>query len=228
MPPNRIFVGGTSWIGVFMRVVIKWLKSWKLVSLRSALVAAFVLYTLAGFFLVPLIAKKVVVNTARERMGREVTVEEVRCNPFALSLTVRGFAMPDRPGSTMMSFDEFYANAQVSSLFRWALTLKELRVEKPFFALRRFEDGAVNVLELKQDIEARTPPEEKAEEDDSLVRALLHHIQVTDAAIDVDDLALAQPLHMKLGPAQFELRGISTIPESTWGPRLRHRPAAGR
>ncbi len=196
-----------------MRVLIEWLKSWKPVSLRTALVVVFVLYTLAGFFLVPWFAKKVIVDTARERMGREVTVEEVRCNPFELSLTVRGFAMPDRPGSTMVAFDELYANAQVSSLFRWALTLKELRIERPFFALRRFEDGAVNVLELKRDIEARTAPEKNAENDDALVRALLHHIQITDAGIDVDDLALTEPLHIKLGPARFELHGISTIPE---------------
>ena len=55
---------------------------------------------------------------------------------------------------------EFYANAQLSSLFRWAVTLKELRIDNPFAALRRFEDGGVNVLELMDDIEQRTPPEE--------------------------------------------------------------------
>ena len=200
-----------------MKNFCSWLGSRKLVSWSTAAVAAIVIYGLVGFFLVPVVAKKIIVDFARERTGREVTVEEVRCNPFTLSLTVRGFSIPDRPGTTLISFDELYANAQLSSLFRWALTLKELRVERPFFALRRFEDGAINLLELKQDIAARTPPDPKPDEDNSLPRALLQHIRVTDAGIDVDDLALAQPLHIKLGPAQFELHEISTIPERRGG-----------
>ena len=88
-----------------MDSLINWFKSWKLVSWRTAVVAAVVIYGLIGFFVVPVIAKKIIVDTARERTGREVTVEEVRCNPFTLSLSIRGFSFPDRPGSTMLSFD---------------------------------------------------------------------------------------------------------------------------
>lgn len=197
-----------------MAKMVDWFRSWRLMSLRTALVAAFVLYTVAGFFLVPWIARKLIIDTARERTGREVQVEEVRCNPFALSLTVRGFSIPDRPGSTMLSFDELYANAEASSLFRWALTLKELRIDKPFAALRRFEDGGVNLLELMADIEERSPAAEEAAVDGGgLPRALLQHIQVSDAAIEVENRALAEPLHVRLGPARFELNNISTIPE---------------
>ena len=89
-----------------MEQLLVWLRSWKLVSWRSALVAAVVLYGLVGFFVVPAIAKKLIVDTARERTGREVTVGEVACIPFALSLTVRDFSMPDRPGWVVLSFDE--------------------------------------------------------------------------------------------------------------------------
>ncbi len=189
-----------------------WLKSWKLVSWRTAVVVAAVVYGLVGFFVVPRIAKKLIVETARERTGREVTVEEVRCNPFALSLTIRGFSMPDRPGSTLLAFDELYANAQVSSLFRWAATLKELRIENPYLGLRRFADGGINVLELMEDIEARTPPDD-APDDDGLPRAVLHHILVSGSAIDLEDFARDEPLQMTFGPSEYELRDISTIPD---------------
>ena len=67
-----------------------WLRSWKFVSWRSAVVAAVVVYGLAGFFVVPWIAKKLIVDIASERTGREVTVEKVRCNPLTLSLTIEG------------------------------------------------------------------------------------------------------------------------------------------
>ena len=81
-----------------------WFKSWKLVSWRSAVVAAIVIYGLVGFFVVPVVVKKIIVKVADERVGRKVTVGDVSCNPFALSLTVRDFSMPDRPGSTFVSF----------------------------------------------------------------------------------------------------------------------------
>jgi len=190
-----------------------WFKSWKLVSWRSAVVAAIVIYGLVGFFVVPVVVKKIIVKVADERVGRKVTVGDVSCNPFALSLTVRDFSMPDRPGSTFVSFDEFYANAQISSLFRWAATLKELRVVNPYVGVRRFPDGGVNVLELKEDIEARMPPDDDPEEKGGLPRVLLQHILVTGSAIDVEDYAREEPLEWKFGPAEFELHDISTIPE---------------
>ena len=188
-------------------------KSWKLVSWRTAIVAVIVIYGLVGFFVVPVIAKKIIIDTVRERTGREVTVEEVRCNPFTLSLSIRGFSFPDRPGSTMLSFDEFYANAQVSSIFRWAATLKELRVENPYVGVRRFEDGGVNILELMDDIEERMPPEEEPDEEGGLPRALLQHILVANASFDVEDRAIPEPVLMKFGPSQLELNDISTIPD---------------
>jgi hypothetical protein len=191
-----------------------WLRSWKLASWRTALVAAVILYGLVGFFVVPVIVKNLIVDIARERTGREVTVGEVRCNPFALSVTVRDFSMPDRPGSVFLSFDEVYVNAQVSSLFRWAATLKELRVDNPYLGLRRFADGGINVIELMDDIEQRTPPEEAVDEAGGLPRALLQHILVSGTAMDVEDLAREQPLRWEFGPSRFELHDISTIPDS--------------
>jgi len=192
--------------------LINWFTSWKLVSWRTAIVTVIVIYGLVGFFLVPVIAKKVIVDTVRERTGREVTVEEVRCNPFTLSLRIRGFSFPDRPGSVFLSFDEFYANAQVSSLFRWAATLKELRVENPYLGVRRFADGGINVLELMDDIEERKPPEEE-EDEGGLPRALLQYILVSNASLDIEDRAIPEPVLVKLGPSKLELYDISTIPD---------------
>lgn len=196
-----------------MDSLMNWMKSWKLVSWRTAAVVGIVIYGLVGFFVVPVIAKKVIVKSAFERTGREVTLDEVRCNPFALSLTLRGFSFPDRPGSTMLSFDEFHVNAQVSSLFRWAATLKEFRLENPYIGVRRFPDGGINVLALMDDIEERKPPETEPKEEGGLPRALLQHILVTGASIDIEDQAREEPLFGKFGPGRFELHDISTIPD---------------
>ncbi len=162
-----------------MKAATEWFRSWRLVSWRSAVVAAVALYALIGFFVVPLIVKSQIEKQSLKILKRQATVEKVRCNPFTLSLTIEGFSLPDRPGSVLLAWDRLYANAQVSSLFRWAATLKELRISNPHVALRRFEDGKVNVLELMEDMPKR-------ETKGKLPRALLQHVQVVDGSIDVE------------------------------------------
>ncbi len=190
-----------------MKSITEWFRSWRLVSWRSAVVVAVVLYALIGFFVVPPIVKSQIEKQSLKILKRQATVEKVRCNPFALSLTIEGFSLPDRPGSVLLAWDRLYANAQASSLFRWAATLKELRIEKPYVALRRFEDGKVNVMEVMEDLDTGEPkPEEEG-----LPRALLQHVQVVDGRIDIDDRHRPEPLLWELGPSQVELFDICTI-----------------
>lgn len=193
-----------------MSLVSDWFRSWRLVSWRSAIVAAFVLYALVGFFGVPWIVEGLIEKKSLEIVKRQATVEKVRCNPFTLSLTIEGFSIPDRPGSVLLSWDRVYANAQASSLFRWAATLKELRIENPYVALRRFEDGGINVMEVMDDLPEREP---KPDDDGGLPRALLQHIEVVNGRIDVEDRARPEPLKFEYGPAKVSLDDISTIPE---------------
>ncbi len=143
---------------------------------RPAVVAAFVGYGMIGFFVAPRVAKVLIVDIVRERTGRDVEVGEVLTNPFSLSLTVRDFSITDRPGTTVVSFDEFHANAQLSSLLRWAATLKELRVDNPSLGIRRFPDGGVNVLEILEDLKARSPSTDPVESGGGLPRILLQNV----------------------------------------------------
>jgi hypothetical protein len=191
-----------------MESLVNWFRSWRLVSWRTAVAAAVVVYALVGFFVVPWIVRGQIEKRSLEMLGRQATVERVRCNPFTLSLTIEGFSLPDRPGSVLLAWDSVYANAELSSIFRWAATLKELRVERPYVALRRFSDGAVNVLELMDDL-----PKGEPDDEGGLPRALLQHVHVVDARIDVEDRHRPKPLLWELGPSRVELADISTIPE---------------
>ena len=193
-----------------MSAIGDWFVSWKLVSWRTAIVAAFVLYLLIGFLVVPWIVERVIVNTAQEKLGREVTVEKVACNPLNLSLTIQGLDFPDRPGSTLLAFDEFYANLQASSLFRWALTLKQVRIDGLYAALRRFEDGEVNVLEVMEALDTGEEPKEPFE----LPRALLQRIELNNGRFDIDSRYREEPLLWTQEPIQVLLTDISTIPDA--------------
>ena len=198
--------------------LLNWLRSWRLLSLRSFIVAALALYAAVGFFVVPPVAKKLIIDTLHRRTGRDVAVEAVHCNPFILSLTIRGFSMTDRPGSTLLRFDSLYVNAQLSSLFRWAAVVKELRIENLYVGLRRFADGEINVRELLEDIERLTPADDTTDAADGretagLPRSLLQHILVSGATIEIEDHDRDEALTLEYGPSVFELHEISTLPD---------------
>ena len=87
------------------------------------------LYTLTGFFLVPVLVKSLAINVARDDFGREASIERVRFNPFVLSLEISGFTLTDPDGVKHAGFDRFFVNMQLSGLFRWAWTFREISLE---------------------------------------------------------------------------------------------------
>ena len=109
----------------------------------------------------PLLRNKLAADLTRT-LHREVSIEQVRINPYALSVTVRGFLVKE-PQSTApaVSFDELYANLQLSSLFHRGAVLKEIRLVKPYVSLIRNEDLTYNFMDLIEEF-TKGPPKEPA------------------------------------------------------------------
>ena len=131
--------------------------------------AAFlVLFTLIGFFVVPPILKSVLATQLTAALHREVTIAEVRVNPFALSATVRGLAVKEPKGpETFASFEELYLNLEASSLFRWAAVVREVRLTKPFVRVVRRAD---RVLQLLRPVAGSATAAQRAGEAGALLR----------------------------------------------------------
>ena len=199
-------------IGRLPRRLLDWLRNWRLRSWRTALLGLWIAWLIVGILVIPPIVRKLLIENLRKRAGLEATVRSVRFNPFTLSLTIEGLSIADRPGSVLFSADEIYANAELSSLFRWAATLSEFRMENPFIGARRFADGRINLAEVVKEVRRRQPPR-APNPNSSLPRVLLQHIRVSGATINVEDQARDKPLKMAFGPSVFELSEISTIPK---------------
>jgi hypothetical protein len=80
------------------------------------LAAAFVVYSLVGFLLVPAIVKWQLVKRLSESTKRQAAVRQVRVNPWTLSLTIRGLALTE-PDGRCSRRGRNSANFQMSSLF---------------------------------------------------------------------------------------------------------------
>src|SRR4051794_27161328 len=81
--------------------------------LGIAIVPTPVVIALLGFLVAPPIARRVAQTKLAELLGRRVSIEKVRVNPFALSLAVEGFAVYEADGSTpFVSFARLYVNVE--------------------------------------------------------------------------------------------------------------------
>ncbi|HEX4989938.1 MAG TPA: DUF748 domain-containing protein, partial [Candidatus Binatia bacterium] len=148
-----------------------------------AIVAAFGI--IAGLVAPPLLRGKLA-SELSTKLHRQVSIEQIRINPFAMSVTVRGFLMKERQGSaTAASFDELYANLELTSLFRWAPVLKEIRLVKPYINVVRNEDRTYNFTDLIDEF-TKGPPGPKGPPAPT-PRFALNNIQVLDGKIDFDD-----------------------------------------
>src|SRR5215510_5358766 len=195
------------------------------------LVAIFAFFVILALAAPPLLKNKVAAELST-KLHRPISIEQIRFNPFTMSLTVRGFLMKERQGSaTAVSFDELYANLELRSLFRWAPVLKEIRLVKPYFNVVRNEDRTYNFTDLIDEF-SKGPPEPKGPPT-STPRFALNNIQVLDGKIDFDDRP-EQTKHsitaIKIGvpfissiPSQVDIKVQPEFRSEYPGPRRKNR-----
>ena len=126
------------------------------------LAVAFVAYALIGFFLLPPIIKWQMLKRLPAITKRQAVVQQVKVNPWTLSLTLRGLALTEPDGRAFASWDELYVNFQASSLFRWAWTFKEIRLVKPFGEVILLKDGRLNFAKMLEPATDAPPPSPSA------------------------------------------------------------------
>ncbi|HUC97748.1 MAG TPA: hypothetical protein VMR88_04670, partial [Candidatus Polarisedimenticolaceae bacterium] len=79
---------------------------------------------LLGVIAPPLLRGKIAGDLS-QKLHREVTIEQIRLNPYAMTATMRGFLMKERQSqATAVSFDELHVNLELQSIFRLSPVIK--------------------------------------------------------------------------------------------------------
>ncbi|MDD5451989.1 MAG: DUF748 domain-containing protein [Desulfovibrionales bacterium] len=140
------------------------------------------IFTVVGFFVLPPILKSLLIEKLSEELHREVIIREIKVNPFALSLGVKGFAVKELGGSeTFISFEELFANLQSVSIFKKGLIFKEIRLQKPYLNVKRNADKTYNFSDLLG------PDREKETTKSKPLRFSLNNIQILNGSVDFWD-----------------------------------------
>lgn len=190
----------------FRLFIIRTCKS-KIIIIAAALLG---LYTLTGFFLAPYLIERFLPNMLNQRLQSQVSLGEVKINPFALTLEAREFHISEPSGETMAGFRRFFVNFQVSSIFRWALTFSEVAMDGPSVNVVIDSKGRINLSRLAGETPA--PPSDN-EEKSTPLRMLLRNIMFSDGEINVTDTRQSIPATVTLNPLNIQMTDISTLPE---------------
>ena len=161
---------------------------------------------LLGLVAPPILRIKIA-GALSEKLHRNVSIEQIRINPYAMTATVRGFLMNERQSkATALSFDELYVNLQLQSLLRLAPVIKELRLSKPYINLARNDDYKYNFHDLIDEFTSGPPG-------GPTPRFALNNIQVIDGRIDFND----QPEQTKhsISSIHLGIPFVSSLPSYT-------------
>jgi len=171
-----------------------------------AIVAALLLlYTLFGFFAVPSIVRAQLQSYVTEQMHRQVSIGEIRFNPFAFDSSIAGLALREADGSPVVGFRHLYVNAELASLWQRAVVLKEVEISAPDIDVIVAKDGTVNLAKLAPESEQPSSEEESAPP-----RVRIGRLDIRDGRIGFTDNSRAQPFTAVISPIKFTLTDFKT------------------
>ena len=106
------------------------------------------LYALLGFYAAPRIVRSQAIDFVRENYGRELTLGEIRINPFKLQAEIKDLSLPDTDGKPMLAFRRLFIDFELSSLWRRAYFFKDVQLDAPLARAVIRPDGSVNLADL--------------------------------------------------------------------------------
>jgi uncharacterized protein involved in outer membrane biogenesis len=169
-------------------------------------------YTTAGFLILPPIVRSVAVKQLSRQLGREVAIEKIQINPFALSTTVRGLLIKEKDGQPFISWDEVYVNFQLSSLFRPAWTFKEIRILQPYLHVQVNADGTFNFSDLIAKFATNAAPAKTGPARPLALR--IDHLHIGGAKAALADFSPREPFQRTVGPLDITLDNFKTDPDN--------------
>ena len=179
-------------------------RQW-LVWLLSLLAA----YAVIGFLILPPIIRRVAISQLSRQLDREVSIQKVKLNPFALSVAVDGLLIKDKDGQPFVSWDEVYVNFQLSSFLGRAWVFKEISTVRPFVRVQMNRDGTFNFSDLIAKFATSNAPPAAASQPPVLHIDRLH---IDGARAAISDLTMRTPFNRVIGPLDVNLENFDTSP----------------
>ncbi|MGO2135584.1 DUF748 domain-containing protein [Marinobacter sp.] len=184
---------------------------------RNLLIGALVLivlYSLAGFLLLPWWLKRALPDQLEQHMGWQAKVEGVSSNPFALSVEALNLTAQDGDSEKVVGFDRLYINLNFFALFRGVVGFEAIELDEPFIRLDLLEDYNVN---FARDFQAASagkdslPPEQTEPEDNQAPPSLyFQQLTVNGGELLFRDFTQPEMAEFRVTPLDLTLNDLAT------------------
>ena len=157
-----------------------------------------------GFLVAPHFAKPALEKTISEKLHRTATIRELGINPYALSVTIKGFALKEKDGAgDALTFDELYVNVEAVSLLRMAPVIGKIKLAGPHLRVVRNADLSYNFTDVIEEFINQPDTGQQA-------HFSISHIKLSGGSIDFDDRP-KNKLHT-VSAIEFNVPFVSNLP----------------
>ncbi|RLB72393.1 MAG: hypothetical protein DRH03_04720, partial [Deltaproteobacteria bacterium] len=165
----------------------RFLPGWK--KLLLLILILFFVYTLSGFFFLPWLLQTQAEKRLPELLKRQVTIDQVRLNPFTLCLQIDGFVVLTRAGQApLLKIDHLLADcAGLLSLSNQALVLEQVDIQGPYLKIVKNKDATFNFSDL---LPTSPAVDEKPETEEQGFLFSLNNINIGGGIVEFSDNSL--------------------------------------
>jgi uncharacterized protein involved in outer membrane biogenesis len=180
------------------------------------------LYAAIGFLIVPPVLRSKIESILTEQLNRPVAVREVLFNPFALSLTVRGFTIDEQDNSPLLGFEELYVNVELATLVNQALTFSAIELQQPYVVAQVRKDGRLNLQDLRPSAAASESPSDQTSpvpseeaQQEGLPGVIIDLLHIDRGILEFHDDSKPTPFTADIVPITVTLQNFSTRPQTS-------------
>ncbi|WP_083260206.1 DUF748 domain-containing protein [Marinobacter sp. X15-166B] len=176
------------------------------------------LYTLAGFLLVPWWLQQTLPERIRTHLGWHATLDQVAFNPYAMSVEVSGLAATDANEEPVLHFDRLYVNLDLLQLLRGVVGLGTIELEQPFVRLDLLADQGLN---LARDWRVHNPPPARTDGATDTAagrpRVYVDELAIRDGNMLLRDFSRPEEASFRLQPINLTVSNIATFAQGGEG-----------
>ncbi len=185
-------------------------------NLLIGFLALLILYTLAGFLLLPWWLERLVPEQLDQRMGWQAEITDIRTNPFTLRVEAMGLSATDPDGEQVVGFDRLMVDMNFFQLVRGIAGFEAIQLDEPYVRVDLLEDYSVN---FARDWQAANPAsaqeapvEEQTEESSGPPRLYFGQIVLNGGEMLFRDFTKQDMAEFRITPLDLTLNDLATWP----------------
>lgn len=183
-----------------------------------------ILYTATGYLAIPFLIEHYAPKLAAEQINRQLSLGEVRLDPFRLTLEIKDFALKEANGEPLAAFARLFTDLELESITNRAVTLAEITLEHPVIHAVLDKEGRLNFAKIA---DALPPSEEPAPPAAEPLPLVIEHTTLIDGTIEFIDQSRSNPINETIDAINLEIDTLSTLPDTAGSHHIKAQFADG-